>query len=80
MLSAISLAVILGSLGFPVIFALARYWKSPRHWSLHVKLTLVTTGILIVAGAIVIYALEWNNSATIGSQDPVERPMTATFL
>lgn len=80
MLSAISLAVILGSLGFPVIFALARYWKSPRHWSLHVKLTLVTTGILIVVGAIAIYALEWNNSATIGAQDPVVRPMTATFL
>lgn len=80
MLSAISLAVILGSLGFPVIFALAKHWRSPRHWSLHVKLTLVTTGILIVAGAIVIYALEWNNSATIGAQDPVVRPMTATFL
>lgn len=80
MLSAISLAVILGSLGFPVIFALARYWRRPRHWSLHVKLTLVTTGILIVAGALVIYALEWNNSATIGAQDPVVRPMTATFL
>ena len=80
MLSAISLAVILGSLGFPVIFALARHWRSPRHWSLHVKLTLVTTGILILAGALVIYALEWNNSATIGAQDPVVRPMTATFL
>jgi Trk-type K+ transport system membrane component len=80
MLSAISLAVILGSLGFPVIFALAKRWRSPRSWSLHVKLTLVTTGILIVAGAIVLYALEWNNSATIGAQDPVVRPMTATFV
>ncbi len=80
MLSAISLAVILGSLGFPVIFALAKHWRSPRRWSLHVKLTLVTTFILIVAGAIVLYALEWNNAATIGAQDPVVRPMTATFL
>lgn len=80
MLSAISLAVILGSLGFPVIFALAKHWRSPRRWSLHVKLTLVTTFILIVTGAIVLYALEWNNAATIGAQDPVVRPMTATFL
>ena len=80
MLTAISLAVILGSLGFPVIFALAKHWRSPRRWSLHVKLTLVTTGILIVAGAIAIYALEWSNSATIGAQDPAVRPMTATFL
>ena len=80
MLSAISLAVILGSLGFPVIFALAKHWRSPRRWSLHVRLTLVTTGILIVAGTIVLYALEWNNAATLGAQDPVVRPMTATFL
>lgn len=80
MLSAISLAVILGSLGFPVIFALARHWRSPRRWSLHVKLTLVTTFILILAGAIALSALEWGNSATLGAQDPAIRPMTATFL
>ena len=80
MLSAIALAVFLGSVGFPVIFALTKNWRNPRRWSIHVKLTLVTTAILIVIGAIVIYALEWNNPLTIGAQDPVARPMTATFL
>jgi Trk-type K+ transport system membrane component len=80
MLSAISLGVFLGSVGFPVIFALTRHWRNPRRWSLHVKLTLVTTLILVVAGAIVIYALEWNNALTLGDQEPNVRPMTATFI
>ncbi|MFO7690995.1 MAG: potassium transporter TrkG, partial [Cryobacterium sp.] len=42
-LGALMLAVFLGSLGFPVIYAFARGWRVPRRWSLHVKLTLVTT-------------------------------------
>ena len=48
--AAISLAVFLGSLGFPVIFALARRVRERHRLSMHVKLTLITTGILIVVG------------------------------
>lgn len=80
MLTTIGLGVFLGSLGFPVIFALAKGWRRPRRLSIHVKLTLVTTGILIVLGALAIYGLEWNNPATLGAQDPAARPMTAGFL
>ncbi len=80
MLSVIGLGVFIGSLGFPVIFALTKGWRGKHRMSIHVKLTLATTMILIVIGAIVIYALEWNNSNTLGAQDPVVRPMTATFL
>ncbi|MBB5633376.1 Trk-type K+ transport system membrane component [Cryobacterium mesophilum] len=80
MLSVIGLGVVIGSLGFPVIFALTRGWRGRHRMSIHVKLTLTTSAILIVAGAIAIYALEWNNSKTLGAQDPVVRPMTATFL
>ncbi|WP_168625824.1 potassium transporter TrkG [Cryobacterium sp. BB307] len=80
MLGSISIAVILGSLGFPVIFALARLSRGEGRLSVHVKLTLVTTTILFVLGAIAIYALEWANPATIGAQDPAARPMTAGFL
>jgi len=80
MLSVIGLGVFIGSLGFPVIFALTKGWRGKHRMSIHVKLTLATTGILIVIGAIAIYALEWNNASTLGAQDPVVRPMTATFL
>ena len=80
MLTVIGLGVFLGSLGFPVIFALTKGWRRPRRLSIHVKLTLVTTGILIVLGMMAIYALEWSNPATLGAQNPVARPMTAGFL
>jgi trk system potassium uptake protein len=80
MLSVIAIGVFLGSLGFPVIFALAKGWRTPHQWSIHVKLTLVTTLALIVLGAIALGALEWNNPNTLGGQDPMARPMTASFL
>ncbi|MBX3077895.1 MAG: TrkH family potassium uptake protein [Cryobacterium sp.] len=80
MLTVIGFGVFVGSLGFPVIFALTKGWRGKHRMSIHVKLTLATTLILIVLGAIAIYALEWNNSKTLGAQDPVVRPMTATFL
>ena len=41
--SLLMIGVFLGSLGFPVIFALAATWRTPRRWSVHVKLTLTTT-------------------------------------
>jgi Trk-type K+ transport system membrane component len=80
MLSVIAVGVFLGSLGFPVIFALAKGWRTPHRWSIHVKLTLVTTLILIVFGAVALAVLEWNNPNTLGGQAPVVRPMTASFL
>lgn len=79
-LGVISLGVFLGSVGFPVIFALARYAKQRGRLALHVKLTLVTTSILIVLGALAITVLEWSNGATLGAQDGWFRPITGTFL
>jgi Trk-type K+ transport system membrane component len=80
MLTVIGIGVFVGSLGFPVIYALTKGWRGKHRLSIHVKLTLATTTILIVLGAIAIYALEWNNANTLGAQDPGVRPMTATFL
>jgi len=80
MLSVIAIGVFLGSIGYPVIFALARVWKHRRRLTIHVKLTLATTIILLVLGAVAILALEWSNPATLGDQDPAVRPMTAGFL
>ncbi len=80
MLSVIGLGVFVGSLGFPVIYALTKGWRGKHRLSIHVKLTLATTTALIVLGAIAIYALEWNNAQTLGAQDSAVRPMTATFL
>ncbi|SIO08462.1 TrkH family potassium uptake protein [Agromyces cerinus] len=67
--SLLMLGVFLGSLGFPVIFALARAWRQPRRWSVHVKLTLTTTTILFVAGAAMFLLLEYGNPKTYGQLD-----------
>ncbi|UOE43773.1 TrkH family potassium uptake protein [Agromyces larvae] len=69
MQSWLMVGVFLGSLGFPVIFALARGWRHPRRWSLHVKLTLTTTVILFIAGAGMYILLEHGNPATYGRLD-----------
>ncbi|MBN9605409.1 MAG: TrkH family potassium uptake protein [Actinomycetales bacterium] len=78
-LAVIAFGVFLGSLGFPVIFALLRWAKSRARLSLHVKLTLVTTIGLLFLGAIAIGLLEWDNPQTLGSQTPWFRPVTALF-
>ena len=59
-------AVILGGLGFPVLFELRREFRSPRTWSLHTKTTLLTYALLLVGGASLITAFEWVNPSTLG--------------
>ncbi|MBG6056692.1 trk system potassium uptake protein TrkH [Cryobacterium sp. MP_M5] len=66
-LGALMLGVFLGSLGFPVIYALSRGWRTPRRWSVHVKLTLFTTIALLVAGVVIYIVLEFDNPKTFGS-------------
>lgn len=84
MLTVLALGVFLGSIGFPVIFALYQYarrlgWRTNMKLPIHTKLTLITTAILLVIGAIVIAALEWTNAMTIGDQTPVQRIISATY-
>ncbi len=80
MLSVLSIAVFLGAIGFPVIFALARWVKSRARLSVHARVTLTMTLALLVLGWIAIGLLEWGNSATLGGQDPWNRPLTAGFM
>jgi len=65
-LSLIMVGVFLGSIGFPVIYALARNPRNPRRWSVHVKLTLVTSGVLLLAGTVLYIVLEFDNPETFG--------------
>ncbi len=66
-LGALMLGAFLGAIGFPVIYALARGWRRPRKWSVHVKLTLLTFVLLIVGGAVMYLILEYNNPKTFGA-------------
>lgn len=74
------LAAIIGGIGFPVLHDLRHRWRDPRHWSLHTKLTLSGTLILLVAGYLVVLLFEWNNAATLGSFGLLDKLMNGLFI
>ncbi|WP_412926171.1 TrkH family potassium uptake protein [Microbacterium sp. 1P10AE] len=80
LLTVLMIGVFLGSIGFPVIFTLWRHWWRFRLWSLHAKLTIITTVVLFVAGAGVILLLEYDNPLTFGSMDAWDTTFQAFFL
>ena len=59
-------AIIAGGLGFPVLFELRRELITPRTWSLHTRIVVWMTVILLGTGTVAITALEWSNPETLG--------------
>jgi trk system potassium uptake protein TrkH len=57
--------IILGGLGFPVIVNLYHY-RPMRRLTLHSKLVLVTSAVLVLIGVLSVALLEWTNPATLG--------------
>lgn len=80
LLTVLMVGVFLGSIGFPVIFTLWKHYWHVRRWSLHAKLTIITTVILFFAGAGAILLLEYNNPLTFGSMDAWDTTFQAFFL
>ncbi|EST26285.1 hypothetical protein N566_24065 [Streptomycetaceae bacterium MP113-05] len=72
-------AVIVGGLGFPVIFELHRAWRRPRTWSVLTRLTLGLTGVLLVAGTLVITLAEYTNPGTLGPLSASEKWLAGFF-
>jgi trk system potassium uptake protein TrkH len=62
----VALAIIAGSLGFPVWLELWRRGFAPRTWTLHTKLTVGVTFALVAAGFAAVATFEWSNAATAG--------------
>lgn len=87
-MTVIMIAVIIGSVGFPVLFALSRHLFHPKKahilrpssWSLHVKLTLITSGLLLIGGAGAFFVLEYDNPETFGAMPFGESVFQALFL
>lgn len=75
----IMVGVFLGSLGFPVLFMLWRNRWHVRRWSLHTKLTLEVTLLLMVIGAVLYGVMEWSNSSTIGDMSIGEKLQNSLF-
>ena len=60
------LAVIGGGLGFPVIIQLFRGNVKTGDWSIHLRLTIYGTLVLLALGVTVFAAFEWNRNETLG--------------
>jgi Trk-type K+ transport system membrane component len=76
---AISLAVIFGGLGFPVLQSLAAHKFKWRMWSMHSKLMISATGVLLVLGTVLFLAFEWSNPRTLGALPETARLHSAFF-
>lgn len=62
-------AVVIGGLGFPVLYELRDEIFQPQRWSIHTKITLAGSGVLLAAGLLAFAAYEWSNPATLGALD-----------
>lgn len=70
-------AVVVGGLGFPVLHELSSGRRRPSMWSVHTKLTLLGTLILLVAGTAGTLAYEWTNPGTLGPLDLMGKLLNA---
>lgn len=78
-LGPIVVGVFIGSLGFPVFLNIIKNRWDRTRWTLHTKLTLATTLILLLLGTGAWTSFEWSNPATIGDMDPVAKIFHGLF-
>ncbi|MDD3334708.1 MAG: potassium transporter TrkG [Eubacteriales bacterium] len=67
LLLTLSCLIILGGMGFAVLLEFLQYRKSMHRLSLHTKLVLSITGILLLFGTVSVLLLEWGNPGTLGA-------------
>lgn len=71
-------AVVIGGIGFPVLFELYRQRRArPSRWSLHTKITVLATGVLVGGGTLFFLASEWTNPRTLGALGVGDRLLAA---
>jgi trk system potassium uptake protein TrkH len=76
---AISLAVIFGGIGFPVLRTLAIHKFNWKMWPMHTKLMISATGVLIALGTVLFLIFEWSNPRTLGALPETARLHSAFF-
>ena len=84
----VSFGFIIGGLGFPII---VETFRRGRHraqhgarsrvlpWSLHTKITVITTLGLLVVGPVSVLLLEWTNAGTLGALDFGDKLLAGWF-
>jgi potassium uptake TrkH family protein len=59
-------AIVAGGLGFPVIIQLFRTGLKFKNWTVHLRLTVYGSLLLLGAGIVLFAAFEWNRPETLG--------------
>ncbi len=76
----LGILIILGGIGFGVLLEVGHIFQKSR-LSLHSKLALSMSGILILTGMVLFLFFEWRSEATLGALDNVwQRLTTAWFM
>lgn len=75
----VMVAIVLGGIGFPVIREVLLRHR-PSRWSVHTRLTLVTTAALLLLGLVVFVVLEWGHRPTSGDGSVFDRLWLPLFM
>ncbi len=74
------IAIILGGIGFPVVFELSRNWRRPAGWSILTRLSVWVTAVLIALPTVGFWHSESDNHATISKMSLPEQFLSALFM
>ena len=75
----VALLIILGGLGFSVILETIRNREGFRNLSLHTRIVLMTTGVLLLAGTAFYWLAERTNAETLAGCGEGEKALNAFF-
>ncbi|WP_233805656.1 TrkH family potassium uptake protein [Paraburkholderia sp. HP33-1] len=79
MLVPLMVAIVVGGIGFPVLYDLREKLRGARRLSLHSRLTLIVTGALLLGGFLTLLLFEWSNPKTLGPMPLGEKLLSAAF-
>lgn len=74
----LSLLIIIGGIGFIVWDDFTRV-RNPRKWTAYTKIVLITTSILLIAGTVFYFILEFENKKTMGNLATSDKLLNAFF-
>jgi trk system potassium uptake protein TrkH len=75
----IAAAVVAGGLGFPVWLDVRNERLRWRRWTLHTRLTVVMTGVLLALGTAAFLFIEWDNPDTLGPLGILDSTVNGIF-
>ena len=79
-LGVISFLIILGGLGYFVIIELHENKKIAKRITIHTKIVIIGTVVLILFGMIIFLSIEWNNPKSIGDFSTYDKILNSFFL